>query len=402
MNTIARLGTANMYDGTLRNIGARQSDLADLINKATAGKRVLRPSDDPVGAAQAERARTRITRSETDQRMLGAQRDIIAQGESILGKAYDTLGDFRERIIQAGNGSYDQDALNALAQQLSSLRDQVFSYANTKDASGLPLFRGLGSFDVPIANGSPGSVEQLQPGQSSGGENGLPTALDGHAAWFSVPKGNGVFSITRNAAPGSVSADIGSVTDPSLVKDNYTIAFTKDPVTGAVTYTTTNMATNVTSPPSPYTSGAAITVGGMSVAISGEPATGDSFTLAPNQNDPTDLFSVLDQVIADVKAGRSDPGRLQSGLKRGLSELDAGMSRMQAVRSFAGDQLNRADRLESDMKDQALTQEGLRSQAEDMDMVQAISDAQVQQAGLQAALQSYASIQKLSLFNYIS
>ncbi|MEY8875468.1 MAG: flagellar hook-associated protein 3, partial [Leptothrix sp. (in: b-proteobacteria)] len=43
-----------------------------------------------------------------------------------------------------------------------------------------------------------------------------------------------------------------------------------------------------------------------------------------------------------------------------------------------------------------------RSNAEDLDMVQAISDFSNKQTGYQAALQSYSMVQKLSLFNYIN
>jgi flagellar hook-associated protein 3 FlgL len=93
---------------------------------------------------------------------------------------------------------------------------------------------------------------------------------------------------------------------------------------------------------------------------------------------------------------------MQQALGRGLNELDAGMSRVQAMRSFAGDQLNRADRLEDDMKNQATQQEAARSRAEDIDMIKALSDVDMQKVGMQAALQSYASIQTLSLFNFIN
>ena len=41
------------------------------------------------------------------------------------------------------------------------------------------------------------------------------------------------------------------------------------------------------------------------------------------------------------------------------------------------------------------------SRAEDLDMIKGISDFENQQTGYQAALQTYASVQKLSLFNYI-
>ena len=43
-----------------------------------------------------------------------------------------------------------------------------------------------------------------------------------------------------------------------------------------------------------------------------------------------------------------------------------------------------------------------RSAAEDLDMVQAISEFQNQQSGYDAALKTYAMVQRLSLFNYIS
>ena len=49
-----------------------------------------------------------------------------------------------------------------------------------------------------------------------------------------------------------------------------------------------------------------------------------------------------------------------------------------------------------------LALESDRSRAIDVDMVKAISDFNKTQTGYQAALQSYAQIQRLSLFNYIN
>lgn len=403
--SINRIGTANMYDSTINNLGSRQSSLVDLMEKTTAGKRVLRASDDPVAAAQAERARTRITRSENDQRVLGSQRDVIAQGESELGKAHGALQDFRDLLVQAGNGSYDQVARDALVQQMQSLREQILGYANAKDSNGLPIFRGLGSPDTPLQSTPPGSTSQLNPGQNTGSDTGLPISLDGHAAWLNVPTGNGVFEVGSGAAnSGKAWADVGSVTDPSKVTgDSYTLVFSKDPATGEVSYVINSSSATASNPVVPATSykdGQAITIGGQQISIKGDPANGDSFTMSPSKR--TDIFAVLDQAIATVKSGTTGSTALQQGLGRSMSELDSGMNRVQAMRSYAGDQLNRADRLESDMKDQALTQEGARSRAEDIDMITALSDIETQKVGLQAALQSYAQMQKLSLFNYIS
>ena len=399
--SINRIGTANMYDSTISNLGSLQSSLVELMEKTTAGKRVLRASDDPVAAAQAERARTRITRSENEQRVLGFQRDVIAQGESELGKAHGALQDFRDLLLQAGNGSYDQVARDALVQQMESLRDQILGYANAKDSNGLPIFRGLGSSDTPLQSVPPGAQSSLNPGQNTGSDNGLPISLDGHAVWLNVPTGNGVFEVGSGASnAGKAWADAGSITDPSKVTgDSYTLVFSKDPATGAVSYVI-NSSAGTSTPSAAYKAGEAITINGQQIVLKGEPANGDSFTMAPSKR--TDIFTVLDQAINTVKSGTNGSTALQQGLGRAMSELDSGMNRVQAVRSYAGDQLNRADRLESDMKDQALTQEGARSRAEDIDMITALSDVETQKVGLQAALQSYAQMQKLSLFNYIS
>ena len=43
-----------------------------------------------------------------------------------------------------------------------------------------------------------------------------------------------------------------------------------------------------------------------------------------------------------------------------------------------------------------------QSSLEDMDLVKGISEFQSQQIGLEAAMKSYASVQKLSLFQYVS
>ncbi|MBP7545398.1 MAG: flagellar hook-associated protein 3, partial [Acidovorax sp.] len=64
--------------------------------------------------------------------------------------------------------------------------------------------------------------------------------------------------------------------------------------------------------------------------------------------------------------------------------------------------LNRADRITGDQTNRTIQLEGDRSRAEDLDMVKGISDFQNAQVGYEAALKSYAQVQRLTLFNYIS
>jgi len=73
-----------------------------------------------------------------------------------------------------------------------------------------------------------------------------------------------------------------------------------------------------------------------------------------------------------------------------------------AARAAAGEVLNRTDGIEGRIADSKLAAQTERSNAEDLDMVQAVSDFQNRQSGYDAALKSYSMVQRLSLFQYLN
>ena len=124
---------------------------------------------------------------------------------------------------------------------------------------------------------------------------------------------------------------------------------------------------------------------------------GDTITVGERPS----IFSVLDDAIKNI-GGASNNNAAAQAVSQALGNIDIGMSRVSAVRGQAGDLLNRADNISDNQVKRSIQLEGDRSRAEDLDMIKGISDFQNQQTGYQAALQSYAQVQKLSLFNYIS
>jgi flagellar hook-associated protein 3 FlgL len=70
-------------------------------------------------------------------------------------------------------------------------------------------------------------------------------------------------------------------------------------------------------------------------------------------------------------------------------------------RARAGEALNRADGIESRLSQTKLDAQRDRSTAEDLDMVEAISDFQGKQTGYDAALKTYSMVQRMSLFDYM-
>lgn len=415
-NSIYRLGTANMYDNALRNLGTRQTNLSNLQENLTSGKRVVRASDDPVSAAQAERAINRLARIQTEQRALETQRNAIAQAESALGDAVDLVQNFRELVVNAGSAALTPNDRNTIANQLQGLREQLLEVANRKDTNGVPLLSALGSalapFLGPLSTSPDYSFEGL-PGQTASSGVSIPNTLDGEAAFMFDPQRDGVYTAGVSAIPSSRYLNTTAVTpvDPSLVTgDNYTITFSAvgpgaTPGTTTATYTLTNTTTGAVSPavvvpdyPTDKPVTIAITsIPGLSFDIKGNPATGDTITLQPSPS----MFSTLDNAIRDIRSA-PDSNAAAQAVGQALGNMDIGLERLHNMRGYAGELLNRADRITGDQEKRSIQLEGDRSRAEDLDMIQGISDFQNQQVGYEAALKSYAQVQKLSLFNFIS
>jgi flagellar hook-associated protein 3 FlgL len=116
----------------------------------------------------------------------------------------------------------------------------------------------------------------------------------------------------------------------------------------------------------------------------------------------TNLFAILDTAIAGIGSTTATTAAVTQTVSLALSQIDAGLNQIQSARGQAGTWLNRVDNISATQQSRSQSLAAEKSRAEDIDMVTGISDFQKMQTGYQAALQSYAQVQKLSLFNYIS
>jgi flagellar hook-associated protein 3 FlgL len=396
-----RISTANAFDSGITNLQTRQNELSEAQTRLTSGKRVIRASDDPAAAARAERALAGVMRSETSQRTVEASRVAMTQTESAIADAGELLQQAREALVAAGNASYSDAERQALSNKLRGIREQLFNVANRSDGAGSHLFAGQGATQPPFVDAA-GGVQFLgvsgqaltEPG------TGLPLTNDGAATWLQARTGNGVFETRAGAGVNGAWIDAGQVTDPSaLTGSTYSLNFSVS--AGVTTYAVLKDGNPTAVVAAPYVSGQAITVDGMSAGVSGAPASGDSFQLAPST--PTlSVFDTLDKAVADLAAiGRTAAQRLQAN-GDSLRNIDSVMATMGAARSLAGSAMNRADNEDDRLAAQKLAGQTQRSAAEDLDMVQAISSFQNQQTGYDAALKSYSMVQRISLFQYLN
>jgi flagellar hook-associated protein 3 FlgL len=267
-----------------------------------------------------------------------------------------------------------------------------------------PLFGGQGSSTPPFLDTPTGVQFRGTAGQATAADGErLPLSLDGQDVWMQTRSGNGVFETRANVSAGDAWIDSGNVTNPSLVTDStYTINFSGAP--GALTYSILKdgagtAQTNV--PFTPTTSGTLIEIDGVGANIKGPPLAGDQFEFRPST--PTlSIFDAMDKAVADLAVPTLRASTRAQLNGDSLTNIDAALSRLTGARARVGNALNQIDSTGSRLESQKLQAVSERSNAEDLDMVSAISDFQNKQSGYDAALKSYAMVQKLSLFNYVN
>lgn len=447
--SIYRVATANTFDRTIQNINRRQSELAQVQEQLSSGKRVNRASDDAVAATLAERAQNRLARTQADQTALEAARSSLTLVEAGLGEANDLLVRARELVVQGGNPVLTQGSREDLARQLEGLREQMLAVANRTDTTGLTLYGGLGGAAKPFVDvyGPPapqtsGVQFQGQAGQYAATETGLPQSVDGNAVWMRVEEGNGAFAVSLDPANGGlVRADQGVVTfstrpapliPPTGGGYQITVSGTRDAPVFSVSSVQLDALTGAVVSVSPvavtdpatglpisnaYLPGKTFEFDGIQMTLSGDPmGIGDPAQIqSPSDpvpqnvvnlspvDQPTDLFATLQRAIDALRyGGTNQKANITQELDRVLVEMDNGTDRILDTRGRVGEWLNRADSIGDVLADKALFFQKEKSDQEDLDMVQGISDFQNLQLGLQAALQSYGQVQKLSLFQYIA
>lgn len=396
-----RITTANAYETSVDNLQKRQQALQQAQDRLTSGKRVARASDDPSAAARVERALATQSRAVADQRGLEASRNAMQQAEGALGTATEAMQQVRELLVAAGNGSYTDAERAHLGARIRGLREQLLAIANRGDGAGGTLFGGQGSAQPPFVDGvggvafrGAGGWTEVQAGDL------LPMTQDGAAAWLSARSGNGVFVTAPAAGNGSGAwVDAGSVTDPAaLTGADYSVVFSVS--SGTTTYSVLMNGAPTAQTNLPYVDGQAITFDGMALTVKGTPADGDRFDATPATPDLS-LFDVLDRVAGELQAVSRSEAQVAQTVASGLRDVDQVFGNLQMQRALAGESLNHIDSVEDRLGEIRLDAQTQRSLAEDLDMVQALSDFQAKQTGYDAALSTYSLVQRMSLFQYL-
>ncbi|HEV7956251.1 MAG: flagellar hook-associated protein 3 [Microbacteriaceae bacterium] len=169
---ITRVTNQTLAQSALRNLQSNMSDLARLQNRASSRQSITRPSDDPTGTADSLRIRAAQQASEQHGRNIADGNGWLATVDSALTASVSILHRVRDLTLQGANdGALSPEAKNAIALELKTLGDELFSVAN-RSYLGRNVFAGNSNagaaFDAVFThNGSPTSTVQRRIGDDA-------------------------------------------------------------------------------------------------------------------------------------------------------------------------------------------------------------------------------------------
>jgi flagellar hook-associated protein 3 FlgL len=405
-----RLSTSWMYQQSLASMMNQQSSLAATQNQVSTGKRINVASDDPAGAGRVISLNHILAANAQYTANIDAASTRLDTAQSTLNSVNDLYNSARDLTLQALNGSLADSDRQAIATQLTQMRDQLLQMANTTDATGQALFAGTSSNTVPFVKNVNGSVSYAgndgQPRAAIGAGLTVPTGESGSAIFMDVAAGNGRFVASANAGnTGTLVVGENAVSDPTAfaagiaANGGYTITFD-----GAGNWSALDGGGNplldgggnpVTGT---YAAGGSISFNGLTLSLDGEPQAGDSVSIQGGVSQ--DIFTTFNTMIATLQGGGSS-AQVTNTLNRQLEALDNAQAEVTRAEVDIGGRTNALAAQRSAYQDLGVTYKSTLSDTRDVDVYQAISNLSLQSTALQASQQVFAQVKSMSLFNYI-
>jgi flagellar hook-associated protein 3 FlgL len=386
----------------LNALETAQRRMADTQQQISTGQRINTPADDPVSSARIVQLDASLSRLNQYQANGIIARNQLGLEEEALASVIGNLQSVRELAVQANNATLSDSDRAGVAADLRQRRDSLLALANTADASGHFIFAGFSETTRPFTVGAGGNVvyngDQGQRTLQVSDDRFIAINDSGAEVFQRIPNGNGTFVLAAGAGnTGSGVLGGGTVVNPAAyVTDTYTINFVT-----ATTYDVLDSGGNSVAAGT-FTPGQSIAFLGVDVPIDGNPAVGDSFTVTPSSN--RDVFATVNALIDALETPASDPAaraQLHNSVGQLLLDVDQAVGRVIDTRADIGARVRALEQEDTLNENFSFQLTETLSEIRDLDYAEALSLLSQQLFGLEAAQQTYARTQGLSLFRFL-
>lgn len=215
-----RVGTFQSFQSQMSRMGSLQSTLAQLEAQIASGKRILDPSDDPLGSSRVADLQRSIDNNQQFIRNMDAITTQLSFADSAVDAMSNQMVRAKELAVQAANGTLTDADRKVISTELGQIIDQMLSLSNSRDAAGNYLFSGASVGTTPFARDATGAIVW----QGSGEAPKVPISAD-----VAVSTGANGLSMLSIETSGGRQTILASLTEFKALLD--------DPSVDAATFT---------------------------------------------------------------------------------------------------------------------------------------------------------------------
>lgn len=408
-----RISSQQVFSGGINRLQELNSNLNNTYQQISTGKRVNKPSDDPVAAARILKLDQELSRVKTYERNVNLADNRLKQEESTLTSAIDVIQRIRELTVQAGNGALSPNDRKSISSEMKERLGQLANIGNTRDSSGEYIFSGFQGSVQAFQKNAEGKYEyhgdegqrvlEIDDGVT------VPISDNGKGVFVNVPAAvTGQFD---GATPAGESISGVKVVNEADLAAAFPGGFPNDitlQVDNSVPPQVLAFDNNSTPPralpvsPADYEDGGVFVVAGIEASITGAtPGSPDTFTLKVGEKQS--VFGTIENLIAGLdsinKGTPEGQAKYDDLIAQSLVNLDNAQESFILKQTELGGRMNAVESTKSFLADSSVYTNEIRSQLQDVDYAEAISNLSFQSFVLQAAQQSFAQVSQLSLFD---
>ncbi|HEY2465834.1 MAG TPA: flagellar hook-associated protein FlgL [Steroidobacteraceae bacterium] len=384
----------------LTSINLLESSINQTQNQMASNLSFTTASQNPTGAGSVNNYKQALAQSQQFGTNATSAQTNLSTEDNALSQVQTQLQALRNLALEANSGILTNSNLTSIATQAVQIQNSLLALGNTTNGNGEYIFGGFAAQTQPFTLSATGATYNGDQGQRQVQIAAGQTVADGDngdTVFNQIKTGNGTFTVSAaagNTGNGVVGAT--TVSNPAAYDGGtYAISFT-----APGTYTVTEGATVVTT--GTYTDGGTIAFNGVQVTLSGQPATGDSFSLAPSTNQS--LFTTVQNLVNALQTGLSSSvssAGFNNSINSAINNIDQALDQTSNVRATIGGRLNSITTQQSVATSQQTQLQQSISNIQGLDYASAITTLDQQNTTLSAALQAFTLTQGLTLFKFL-
>jgi flagellar hook-associated protein 3 FlgL len=384
----------------LASISALESGINQSLNQQSSGLQFTTASQNPTAAGSVNNYNQALAQSRQYGTNATSAQTNLSTEDNALSQVQTQLQALRTLALEANSGTLTNSNRSAIATQAVQIQNSLLALANTQNGNGEYIFGGFAAQTQPFTLSAAGATYNGDQGQRQVQIAAGQTVADGDngdTVFNQIKTGNGTFTVAAiagNSGSGIVGAT--TVSNPALYDGGtYSITFG-----AAGAYQVTEGATVVAS--GSYADGGTIAFNGVQVTLSGQPASGDQFSLAPSTNQS--VFTTVQNLVSALQSGVTSAASstsLNNSINAAINNIDQALTQSSNVRATVGGRLNSITTQQSvATASQTQLQQSI-STLQSLDFAKAITTLDQQNTTLSAALQAFNLTQGLSLFKFL-